>query len=240
MNGLYDMHCHIIPGVDDGAKTLSESMEILRDERAQGVENIILTPHFRMNMFETSRDVVEKNFRDLVDMAQKEYPEMKFYLGCEFHSNLDMTDMLRADPRYRMCGTRYLLLEFSSAHDTGYIRNRTYALISSGFTPVIAHCERYRPVYRHIDFAEELCDMGAMLQINAISVLGMDGFGMKMFCRKMLKKGLVSFIGSDAHNTSDRSTHIGECADFVEKKYGAHTARKIFIHNPQMFTADQL
>ena len=65
------MHCHIIPGVDDGAKTLSESMDILRDERAQGVENIILTPHFRMNMFETSRDVVEKNYRDLVDMAKK-------------------------------------------------------------------------------------------------------------------------------------------------------------------------
>ena len=70
MNGLYDMHCHIIPGVDDGAKTLSESMDILRDEHAQGVENIILTPHFRMNMFETSRDVVEKNYRDLVDMAR--------------------------------------------------------------------------------------------------------------------------------------------------------------------------
>ena len=151
-----------------------------------------------------------------------------------------MTDMLRVDPRYRMCGTRYVLLEFSSAHDTGYIRNRAYTLISSGFTPVIAHCERYSPIYRHIDFAEELSNMGAMLQVNANSILGIDGFGMKMFCRKMLKKGLVDFIGSDAHNTSDRGTHIGECADFVERKYGSHTARRIFIHNPQMFTADQL
>ena len=240
MNGLYDMHCHIIPGVDDGAKTLHDSMEILKNERAQGVENIILTPHFRMNMFETSRDVVEKNYRVLVEKAREEFPEIKFYLGCEFHSNHDMMDMLRAEPRFRMCGTRYVLLEFSSSHDTGYIRNRAYTLISSGFTPVIAHGERYSPVYRHIDFAEELCDMGAMLQLNANSVLGLDGFGMKMFCRKMLKRGLVSFIGSDAHNTSDRSTHIGECADFVEKKYGSHTARKIFVHNPQLFTADQL
>ena len=81
MNGLYDMHCHIIPGVDDGAKTISDAMEILRDERAQGVENIILTPHFRMNMFETSRDIVEKNYRALVDRAVEEFPEMKFYLG---------------------------------------------------------------------------------------------------------------------------------------------------------------
>ena len=149
-------------------------------------------------------------------MAKKEYPGMKFYLGCEFHSNLDMTDMLRADPRYRMCGTRYILLEFSSAHDTGYIRNRTYALISSGFTPVIAHCERYRPVYRHIEFAEELCDMGAMLQINANSVLGMDGFGMKMFCRKMLKKGLVSFIGSDAHKAENIGMNFKMAKDLVE------------------------
>ena len=159
---------------------------------------------------------------------------MKLYLGCEFHVNHDMTDMLRQEPRYRMCGTRYVLLEFSSAHDMGYIRNRAYTLISSGYTPVIAHCERYGPIYRHADFAEELCDMGAMLQLNADSIIGLDGFGMKMFCRKLLKRGLVSFVGSDAHNTSDRSSHIGQCADFIEKKYGSQTAREIFIHNPRM------
>lgn len=238
MNGLYDMHCHIIPGVDDGAETISDSMEILRDERAQGVENIILTPHFRINMFEISRDVVERNYRTLAESAKNEFPEMKLYLGCEFHSSHEMTDMLRADPRFRMCGTCYVLLEFSSAHDAGYIRNGAYALISSGFTPIIAHCERYSPIYKRMEFARELCDMGALLQINASSVLGIDGFGMKMFCRKMLKKGLVSFIGSDVHNTGDRSTHIGECADYVEKKYGTHVAREIFIHNPKMLISD--
>jgi protein-tyrosine phosphatase len=234
------MHCHIIPGVDDGAKTMEDAFDIIRDELAQGVTNVIMTPHFRMNMFETTRDVVETNFRRLVKKAGQEFPEMKFYLGCEFHANHDMTDMLRGDLRYRMCGSRYVLLEFSSAHDMGYIRNRTYTLVSSGFTPVIAHCERYGPIYRHIDFAEELTDMGAMLQLNADSVLGMDGFGMKMFCRKMLKKGLVSFVGSDAHNTTDRSTHIGECADYIEKKYGSHMARRIFVSNPQLLIGDEL
>lgn len=234
MKRLFDMHCHIIPGVDDGAGTLSDSMEILRAERAQGVTDIILTPHFRRNMFETSRDVVENNYRILVDKAAEEFPEIKMYLGCEYHANHDMSDMLRKDFRYRMCGTRYVLLEFSSAHDALYIKNGAYTLISSGFTPIIAHCERFRPIYKHIDFAEELCDMGAMLQLNANSVLGLDGFGMKMFCRKMLKRELVSFIGSDAHNTGDRATHLGECADFVEKKYGSHTAKKIFVKNPEL------
>ncbi len=233
MNKMFDMHCHIIPDVDDGSKSLDESLAMLAEERRQGVTDIILTPHLRIGMFETPRDRVERHFNYLRHAAREHFPEMNLYLGCEFHSNMDMTEMLRSDPRYRMIGTDFVLLEFSGAHSGEYIKERTYSLIARGYRPIIAHCERYRPVFTSIRFAGELVDMGAELQVNADTVTGRDGFSMKRFASKLMKEGLLSYVGSDAHNTRDRATHIGEARAYIERKAGESYARRLFEKNPQ-------
>ncbi len=233
MGGYYDMHCHIIPEVDDGSDSIEESLAILDTEVRAGVTDIILTPHFRPEMFETDRDFVEEQYCLLKQAAAEVFPDLHLYLGCEYHSNHDMHEMLRADPRYRMLGTNFVLLEFSSAHTGSYIREQTYSLISRGFRPIIAHCERYRPVSTNIKLAEELVDMGAELQVNADSVIGRDGWGIKRFCRKLMKLGLLSYIGSDAHNMMDRRCHMGECIAYVEKKMGREYAERIMRSNPQ-------
>ena len=233
MGGYFDMYCHIIPEVDDGSDLLEESLAILDMEVRAGVTDIILTPHFRREMFEADRDFVEAQYNLLQEAAAKEFPGLHLYLGCEYHSNHDMHEMLRTDPRYRMLGTNYVLLEFSQAHSGSYIREQTYSLISRGFCPIIAHCERYRPISTNIKLAEELVDMGAELQVNADSVIGRDGWGIKRFCRKLMKLGLLSYIGSDAHNMMDRRCHMGECIDYVEKKMGRDYADLIMRRNPQ-------
>ena len=233
MGGYFDMHCHIIPEVDDGSDLLEESLAILDMEVRAGVTDIILTPHFRREMFEADRDFVEAQYNLLQEAATKEFPGLHLYLGCEYHSNHDMHEMLRTDPRYRMIGTSYVLLEFSQAHSGSYIREQTYSLISRGFRPIIAHCERNRPISGNIKLAEELVDMGAELQVNADSVIGRDGWGIKRFCRKLMKLGLLSYIGSDAHNMTDRRCHMGECIDYVEKKMGHDYADLIMRRNPQ-------
>ena len=132
MGGYFDMHCHIIPEVDDGSDLLEESLAILDMEVRAGVTDIILTPHFRREMFEADRDFVEAQYNLLQEAAAKEFPGLHLYLGCEYHSNHDMHEMLRTDPRYRMLGTNYVLLEFSQAHSGSYIREQTYSLISRG------------------------------------------------------------------------------------------------------------
>ena len=227
------MHCHIIPKVDDGSELLEESLALLDTEVRAGVTDIILTPHFRLEMFEADRDYVEAQYELLKSAAAEIFPDLHLYLGCEYHSNHDMHEMLRADPRYRMIGTDYVLLEFSQAHNGSYIREQTYSLVSRGFRPIIAHCERYRPISANIKLAEELVDMGAELQVNADSVIGRDGWGIKRFCRKLMKLGLLSYIGSDAHNMTDRRCHMGECIAYVEKKMGSEYADLIMRRNPQ-------
>ena len=233
MGRYFDMHCHIIPKVDDGSELLEESLALLDTEVRAGVTDIILTPHFRLEMFEADRDYVEAQYELLKSAAAEIFPDLHLYLGCEYHSNHDMHEMLRADPRYRMIGTDYVLLEFSQAHNGSYIREQTYSLVSRGFRPIIAHCERYRPISANIKLAEELVDMGAELQVNADSVIGRDGWGIKRFCRKLMKLGLLSYIGSDAHNMTDRRCHMGECIAYVEKKMGSEYADLIMRRNPQ-------
>ena len=90
MGGYFDMHCHIIPKVDDGSELLEESLALLDTEVRAGVTDIILTPHFRLEMFEADRDYVEAQYELLKSAAAEIFPDLHLYLGCEYHSNHDM------------------------------------------------------------------------------------------------------------------------------------------------------
>lgn len=232
MQGIFDIHCHILPGVDDGAQTMDEAMAILEDERDNGVTGIFLTPHYRREMFETDRVIIAEKYLEVRREAAIAFPEISLYLGCEFHSNMDMLDMVSSNLLYRMHGSKYVLLEFSSVHSKVYIKERTYALLARGYVPILAHVERYPPILNDFSLAGELRDMGALIQVNADALIGKDGFGLKRFTGKLLKNDLIDFIGSDAHNTSDRSCKIGRAYDFVCRKKGKEEADRIFIENP--------
>ena len=231
MNKIFDMHCHIVPGVDDGAGSMEESLAILQKEYDDGVRAILLTPHFRREMFETSREVCRERFEALQQQSRKMFPDLGLFLGCEFHVNQDMCRTLLTDPAYRMFGGDYVLTEFSGYHQKNDVKAYINRLLVDGWKPIIAHIERY-PSCKDVHFAEELKDMGARVQVNANALLGLDGLGMKMFSRKLLAAGLVDFIGSDAHNTTDRAPHMKRCAEYAEKKLGAEKAQKIMWDNP--------
>ncbi len=232
MQGIIDMHCHIVPGVDDGARNMEASFALLKAEEENGVSDIIITPHFRREMFETDRRVVFERFLLLREEASSVFPEIRLYLGCEFHANMDMEQMIASEPLYRMIGTRYVLLEFSSAHTKAYIKERTYALLSRGYLPILAHIERYPPLAKDIDMVDELRDMGAYIQVNADALIGKDGWGFKRFTNKLLKEDMIDFVGSDTHNLSDRACHLDRAYRHVAKKAGKNEADRIFIQNP--------
>ncbi|MCH3987390.1 MAG: capsular biosynthesis protein [Lachnospiraceae bacterium] len=232
MRDICDMHCHAIPGVDDGAPSLEVSLLMLHRMYREGVRNVILTPHFRQGMFETPRDDVQRSFERLEKAAETVMPKMQLFLGCEFHDNPVMAQLLDLDGRYRINGTEYVLLEFSGGDSGRHIRERCRALIRAGYTPIVAHGERCRALHTDRKLVGDLKEMGACLQVNANSVLGLDGWRQKFFCQRAIEKGLVDFIGSDAHNMKDRQPHIGECAEFVLRKFGEKTARRIFVVNP--------
>ena len=231
--GIFDIHCHIVPGVDDGAANIEETRKLLEMEYKQGVRNIILTPHFRFQMFETPLEKVQRQFRLAEAAAAEISKDLHLYLGCEFHANMDMIPMLHEKKVSTMAGSRYVLVEFSHSSEATYIRERLSALLSSGYRPIAAHIERYEATRTDLDFVEELVDMGACMQINADSIVGKDGFFTKRYCYNLMKNDLVQFVGSDCHDSRKRISRIGEAYQNVAKKIGRDYAEEFFIRNPQ-------
>ena len=232
MRRLCDIHCHILPGVDDGASSMEESIALLQSEYDQGVRAIILTPHFRRGMFEAPRSLVRDRFDMLRDEAALQLPgDLELSLGCEFHVDQEMDETLEQDPAYRMLGGSFVLTEFSGYHTESDIRRVTNSLVIEGWVPIIAHIERY-PACRKPALVEELRRMGAYIQVNADALLGRDGLSARLYTRKLVGEGLGDYIGSDAHNMKERAPHLAECAEFLDKKYGPGAVEKLMWSNP--------
>ncbi len=235
---LWDIHCHIIPAVDDGAQELEETKKILRMEYEQGVRNIIATPHFRNQMFETPIRTIRRQFELVQQCAQEinqenqEKDNLNIYLGCEFHANMEMTRMLEEGSVSTMAGSAYVLVEFSENTEDSYIEDRLHSLTAVGYRPIIAHIERCEALRSDLRLIRELTEKGVYVQANADSILGKCGFFTGRFCRKLMKENLLHFVGSDCHNTSDRICRIGEAYASIRGKMGQEYADRIFIKNP--------
>lgn len=234
MPELIDMHCHIIHGVDDGAKSKKDVGEMLLMEYRNGVRKIILTPHYRKGMFEPDEQEVQKGLNEIRQMIRELEIEMEVFLGCEYHANSDMIKELSEYERFRMNGSKYVLIEFSSRHNFIKIRNWIYELVKAGFEPIIAHVERYPAVTEKKELIQELIDLGAWIQVDAGAILGEDGWRLKMISRKLLKEELIHFIGSDAHDSKKRCPNLKECYLYVAKKKGAQYAKELFFGNPRV------
>lgn len=231
--GIYDIHCHIVPAVDDGAENIEETRKLLQMEYEQGVRNIITTPHFRFQMFETPIEKIKEQFKLVEKAAREVAPDLKVYLGCEFHANMEMLPLLKAKKVMTMVDSRYVLVEFSHKSEEKYIRERLNALLAGGYKPVVAHIERYEATRTDFDFLEELVNMGTYMQINADSIVGKEGFFTRRFCNKAMEYGLVHFVGSDCHNSTKRISRIGDAYKTTVRKLGQELADEIFIYNPE-------
>ncbi|NCB94690.1 MAG: capsular biosynthesis protein [Clostridia bacterium] len=197
---LTDIHCHLIPGVDDGAKDMETAQRMLRAEYKDGVRRIIVTPHYRRGMFETPLATVVTQFEALKKAAKELTDDLQLELGCEYHSNLEMVDNLLAGEQRTMAGSKYVLVEFSERHSFRNIWNQTSNLMQEGYQPIVAHIERYPCILDAPQRATELSEAGVMLQVNAGSLLGDEGFSAKRFARRLMKQELIDFVASDSHS----------------------------------------
>ena len=181
---MIDIHCHLLYGVDDGAKTIEESVAMLEAAKEQGISAMILTPHYRHGMFAYPKEEIEEHFRILEPYAQK----LGIYLalGTEYHVNSHIVEALDSGRCRTMAGSRYVLCEYSHDSEYAYIYQMTQELVLHGYIPVFAHVERYGAL-ADLQLAEELRNLGAWITVNADAVLGLEGMGPKKYCKKMLK-----------------------------------------------------
>lgn len=228
---MIDIHNHMLYGVDDGPSEIEESMQMLEQAKKQGITAMILTPHYRHGMFAYPIEDITDHFRKL--QAKANELGVTIYLGCEYHVNSQIVENLDNRRVATLARTKYVLAEYSFETEFDYIYKTCQELLSHGYYPVIAHAERYACLAKDTDNVDDLKRLGALIQVNADSILGIDGHGLKKTCKKFLKEGLVDLVASDSHGIKQRINHMSEAMAYVTKKYGSDYAQEIFEKNQQ-------
>lgn len=240
---MIDIHSHIIFGVDDGSHDEKETEELLRDSYAQGVREIIATPHRRRRMFETDINIIKENFQKVVEIARKVSDDLKVHLGSEVFYMEGEVEKIEKGLYPTLAETDYILVEFPYEMPYKEIHRALNNIILLGLSPVVAHVERYNDVDEK--GVQELINMGCYIQVNAASVLKPKMFGdkhknYKKRAKKYLDAELVHFIASDMHNMTTRRTHMKEAYDIIEAKYGTSYAYELFEKNQERLLMNKI
>lgn len=240
MEKYIDIHSHILPGVDDGSANLEMSIEMLHMAAKDGISQIILTPHNKPWHRNIDRAEIGAEVDRLQNRIQKEALDIKLHTGSELYYRNGLTEELDEGKAETLANSHYVLIEFEPSADYDYIRNGAYALLMGGYYPIIAHVERYKNVCSKMDRVVELIRMGCFMQVNAGSIMGNYGFGIRQLVKKMLKQNLIHFVATDAHDLTKRRPCLSECAEYIGKKYGESSRRRLFYDNPMCVLCDEV
>ena len=231
---MIDFHNHVIPGVDDGAADLDQSREALAAMQAQGITTVIATPHVKGSLTEdeaaadTFLGEVDAAFAALKEMAARDFPGLRLERGHEVM--LDTPHPRLGDGRLRLAGTRFVLVEFPFMMVPPNAPQAVFDLKMQGYNPIIAHPERYGNVDPALHQAEEWRRVGALLQVNAGSLLGRYGKGPQELAWGLLRRGMVDYLSSDFHARGTCWTADARAA--LEKEGAAEQALLLTETNP--------
>lgn len=226
-----DIHSHILPGLDDGAKNFEMSLRMLQQAAAGHIGEIILTPHYKPMRRNMPPEKVREVFEELEERKAAAGIPIQLHLGSEIYYSSEVLPALEAGTALTMAGTLYVLMEFSPREDHVYIRDAAYRLLSEGYCPILAHVERYGDLMAKKARVEELYDMGCCIQVNAASITGDNGWESRQDVKWLLKRGYVHFVATDSHDDRKRTPELGEAAAYVSRKYGEAYCKRLFGGN---------
>jgi len=239
MNKYIDMHCHILPHVDDGALDIEETKKMLKEAYKDGIRYIIATPHFHPKRGSASPAKIKEQIALVREEAKKIDENFRIFMGNEIYFGQDVPELLAQKQVLTMNSRDYILVEFSPTSEASYIRQALTQLQMYGHKVILAHVERYECIREDMDLAGYLCEMGILLQVNAASIIGNNGRAVKKFVKELLEAEMVFCVGTDAHDCKKRPPHMHKAAQYVEKKFGEEYARRIFFSNAAMMLKKQ-
>ena len=232
MNGLTDIHSHILPGVDDGAEDSRMSLSMLQTAWKEGIRTIILTPHYKPMRHNVSLKTMNRIIEELYEKCKAQEMVFKFYTGNEIYYHSEIISELDNGKACTLANSKYVLIEFNPMDEYEYLRNGIYQVIAGGYRPILAHTERYNCLLGKEERVDDLIKMGCYIQVNASSIMGGFGLVTKQFTKKLLKQRMVHFVATDAHDRAKRAPRIFECTKFIKKKYGEEYYKTLFYSNP--------
>jgi protein-tyrosine phosphatase len=226
---MVDIHCHILPGMDDGAETLEESVQMAEMAIEDGITHVVGTPHanaeytFRPDLIRQRRDELQQRVGNRLTLAT----------GCDFHLNFENVQDLRTNPaKYTITQKNYLLVEFADFSIPPGTDDTLHQLLLLGVSPIITHPERNRLIRSKPEMLRRWLRQGCYVQITAQSLLGGFGESTRKQAEEWLEQDMVHFFASDAHNTSKRPLRLRKAFEAVAEKRGEDVAGALFFDNP--------
>ncbi|MGE7587274.1 tyrosine-protein phosphatase [Peribacillus sp. NPDC101480] len=218
---MIDIHCHILPGVDDGSADMKESLNMARKAVEAGITHLFATPHHLNEKYvNVKSDIIDRAVRLNESLQQNNipltiHPGQEVRIHRDIFSSLEKEEILTLDDN-----VTYLLLELPSGRVPAYTQEVIYELLLKGITPIIVHPERNKELITNHKLLFELVQEGALTQITSGSIIGNFGKSIQSFSKKIIEHNLAHFIATDAHNIGSRGFTLQQAYEKITKVYG--------------------
>ena len=227
---MIDIKTHILPFIDDGSNLLTKSIEMLKKAYELGITDVFLTPHYRPCEYEYSKKTLIEKYNDFLKSIKGIEEIPKIYLGQEIYCDYSIYNRIENNEIMPLGNGKSILVEFNDNEETD-VADYVYNFNILGFTPIIAHVERYS--YLDMQKIISIRKNGGLIQVNAHAVIGILGKHVQSYVLKLIKKGLVDFIASDYHYGSEN--YLKEAYNFIKKKFKSKVADTLFINNAKKY-----
>lgn len=238
---ILDMHTHVIPGVDDGAGTMDESLQMLRNAAASNVSAVVATPH--CNVPPAWENYDSEDFRErlleLRQRAAREQIPVQIIAGAEVRVTEELPALLRQKKIMTINAGRYVLVEFLPWTDEGFFLEQLERIRRQGYVPLVAHPERYGAVGRDPSIVGQWLDMGCHIQLTAGSLQGKFGTEARRAAEYLLRNDMTACVASDAHGANRRTNFLMDVYDHLTLQYSKSYAQALMWETPLRICAGE-
>ena len=228
---MIDIHCHILPEVDDGSRSLNESIEMAMIAKEQGITKIVNTSHYNPDFRYKKGEELLKELEDFNNVLKENMIDIEVLIGNEIYYTKDLIKEIDELDFYTLNNSRYILIELPPTNFPKDLCNIVYELKEKNYIPVFAHVERYREVQENPELIYEVINAGAIIQVNSHSILGKSGKELQKVCNTLLNRNMVHVVGTDAHSSKRRTPIFLDAYKYVSEKYSKEMADDLFIKN---------
>jgi protein-tyrosine phosphatase len=227
---MVDIHTHILWEIDDGASSVEESIAMLEGARQAGTVEIVATPHWNPRYAYQAALTEDR----IAQLTEKTGGTPRIHRGCEVHLTSDnVVDLLKAPATYTINGKQYLLVEVPHQQVGKHIEMVLKHLLDAGISPIVAHPERNPVLQQQLEKVESWVDLGCLMQLTALSLMGGFGASAKRTGIRMLDRGLAHVVASDAHDPVHRHARLDDAYQLTRARYGEDLAEVLFEDNPR-------
>lgn len=236
---MIDLHCHLLPGIDDGPRDEATSLEMARIAAADGIRVTACTPHIYPGLYENATADIAAAVARLQTRLAEEGIDLKLVSGADAHLTPELHGRLKARTAPTLAGGRYFLLEPPHAVAPPRFSESLFEFVAAGYVPVVTHPERLSWIKHHYASFVALVRSGVWLQVTAGSLNGRFGKAAAYFGEKLIDEGLVHVLATDAHSARHRPPLLAEGRRAAEKLVGAEEARRMVVDRPQAILDDR-